>query len=241
MLVHPITVNYETDHFGVMCLFFASKQVNGMKSLNLLVDAGHANDASLIARSMLETMAALTWAAQSPDDRSLLWRSHSLVDQYYRMTVAEAAGKPIDPTEKQHLLTRIDNEARVFLTEKAQRAKQSGQPLPDRPYRNDWTGKNVYELFNDVKAKNLYQQIYSPASEWSHAGAGSFADAITRRDNTISFHQGVVNMAATCLASGFQALLECLAIAHSKFPLGQADALLELKREYVATLANTTP
>lgn len=51
-----------------------------MKSLNLLIDAGNANDASLIARSMLETMAALTWAAQAAEERALLWRSHSLVD-----------------------------------------------------------------------------------------------------------------------------------------------------------------
>jgi len=58
-------------------LDFASKEVSGMKSINLLVDAGNANDASLIARSMLETMAALTWATQSPNERALLWRSHT--------------------------------------------------------------------------------------------------------------------------------------------------------------------
>ena len=26
MLVHPITANYETDHFGVMCLFLQVKR-----------------------------------------------------------------------------------------------------------------------------------------------------------------------------------------------------------------------
>lgn len=241
MLAQPLALNYETDHFGVMCLFFASKEVNGMKSVNLLVDAGHANDASLIARSMLETMAGLTWAAQSPDERALLWRSHSLVDQYYRMTAAETTGKPVNATQKQELFERLDREATQFLTPKARSAQQRGQPLPGGPYRRDWTGKKVYELFNDVKAKDLYQQIYSPASEWSHAGAGSFVDAIIVEHGTIRFHQGSVNMAATCFASGFQALLESLAITHSRFPLGHAAALQALKQEYVTALADNNP
>ena len=163
MLAQPIKINYETDHFGVMGLFFASKELNGMNSVNPLSGmTGPCQCCHRFEHAASDEARVHRVAKVDQEKRALLWRSHTLVDQYYRMCEREAAGTTVDPTEKQQLLDRLEREATAFLTAKAKRAKDDGRPLPEHPYRRDWTGQNPYELFDDVRAKQLYQRIYSP-------------------------------------------------------------------------------
>src|SRR3989339_687799 len=62
----------EADHLAFMSLSFVSKQIDHLKTIRILVDMGQHKDAELIARSMIEGLFLLLWAARDPSTRPLL-------------------------------------------------------------------------------------------------------------------------------------------------------------------------
>src|SRR5688572_11319416 len=66
-LAHEITENVaysEKDHLAFMALCFLSKQIDHTQSVLALIPS---RDVILIARSMIEGLCQLLWAAQEPD------------------------------------------------------------------------------------------------------------------------------------------------------------------------------
>jgi hypothetical protein len=73
----------EDDHLGFMTLCFVSKQVEHLRSICVLVDAGRDRDAGLLARPMVEGLGLLLWAARQPCIRPLQWRGLAWVEWSY--------------------------------------------------------------------------------------------------------------------------------------------------------------
>lgn len=61
------------DKTELMVLGYSSRQVLHLEAVQSLVTAGHHSDATLIARTMFEGAAQLTWALTSIPDRPDLW------------------------------------------------------------------------------------------------------------------------------------------------------------------------
>lgn len=72
MMEGRIDYDDEKDHLAFMLLCFVSKQAEHFQSALALVRTGLSRDAALIARSMMEGLSLLTWAAQEPSTRPRL-------------------------------------------------------------------------------------------------------------------------------------------------------------------------
>lgn len=235
MLQKAIPYN-ETDHLAFMSLCFVSKQVDHLKSICLLVDAGQHKDAVLIARSMIEGMYLLLWAAQNFVTRPLLWRSYAYVEDLRLMNKKEQMGEKIVPSEKTALLTQLKKYGPQFYTKEAQKSQSDNRPLPDKPYRKTWSGKTVADISKEVKGQLLYEEIYKEMSTWIHWSPRGIGTSIRRGSQEVLYVREASDMAAMSLASGFQSLLEATTLADAHLTLGYADRLATLRDLYVKGL-----
>src|SRR5882672_4123436 len=69
----------EQDHLAFMALCFLSKQIDHAKSIIALVPG---RDTILIARSMIEGLCQLLWAAKAPNVLPLQWRTFAYVHDW---------------------------------------------------------------------------------------------------------------------------------------------------------------
>ena len=86
----------EMDHLGLMSLCFVSKQIEHLRSIRILVESRQYRDAGLIARSMIEGLCTLLWAAREPQTRPLYWKAYAWVEDYKLMLKKEKAGEEVD-------------------------------------------------------------------------------------------------------------------------------------------------
>ncbi len=238
MLQQPISYS-EKDHLAFMSLCFLSKQVEYLKSICILIDADQCKDAVFIVRNMIEGMSLLIWAAQDASTRSLLWRSFALVEDFRLMKNKEWMGEKIDSNEKSALLERLRVYGPKFYSEKARKAIQKKLPLPEDPYRKNWTGKKVWEICEEINGQLLYRQIYQDVSSWMHWSPSSVGTYIFRQNNHVVYVNIATDKAAMALSSGFHSLLETAAVADSHLSLGFADRLATLRETYIKGLMPT--
>ncbi len=240
ILQSPIRYN-ESDHLAFMSLCFVSAQIEHLTTIEILVEAGQHKDAGLIARSMIEGMCLLLWAARDTSTRPFLWRSYALVQDFRLMRAKEKAGERIDPSRKSAIMEQIKIHGPQFFTKKVQKTKLEGLPLPKDPYRKDtnWSGKNVREICEEVQGAPLYERIYRETCQWIHWTPRGLGSTIRREGDMVYYLNQSADTAATALASGFQALFESLVLLDSHLRLGFADRLKELGDTYIETLATT--
>lgn len=98
----------EHDHLGFMALCFVSKQMEHLRSVCMLIAVGRDRDAALIARSMVEGMGLLLWAARKPTERPLLWRSSVWVEEWCQLQTKEAPGEDIETSRKLDIQAQLD-------------------------------------------------------------------------------------------------------------------------------------
>ena len=100
-MVHEIVVSAEyldDDHLGFMALCFLVRQTNHIQSIVKLIPN---RDSILIARSMVEGLYQLLWAAQEPTKRPLKWRVFAYVHDWRLLQKKIACGELIDPNQQQ--------------------------------------------------------------------------------------------------------------------------------------------
>jgi hypothetical protein len=233
----PLSYN-EHDHLGFMTLGFVSKQMEHLKSVCLLVDAGRDRDAGLIARSMVEGMGWLLWAALQPAERPLRWRSYAWVEDWRLLRKKEQAGEHIEASRKAEIDAQLKRFGQQFYTDKAKKLSGMGQSLPSDPYRRDWAGTSVRAVLEEVDRLPLYELIYRRISGWIHWGPGAMGTAIERDQSNVVYAEEDPGIAATALAVGFQALFESVSALDNHFARGFADRLAELSDAYIAELGN---
>jgi hypothetical protein len=193
-------------------------------------------DGTLIARSMLEGLCQLLWAAKESETLPLQWRAFVLVHDWRLMQEKLARGELVAPERQDEIASRLaEPRHRVFLTTRARKAKESGQPMPADPYYKDWRcGRQLKEIFEAVGGEDLHCGPYDSYSEWHHWDASGFGEAIHREGSRIVYLPHVASKSASSLACGFQCLLQTLDVVNGHFNMGMASEIADLRDSYIA-------
>lgn len=208
-LFHEVRYS-DDDHLGFLILAFLSKLKEQATSVQLLVSSGNGRDGELVARSMLECMASLLWAAQAPDDRAFRWRGFAYVEDFRLSKRQQAEGIAVDPAIQQGTDNFLKKHGSIF-EDPNRRGKVD-------PYYPNWRcGVQIGKIFQDVGIAVLYREIYGPFSDWIHSGTKSLGAAISRQGNSIQWNPPAPTVDATDLAVAFQSLVEALKLGAEHF------------------------
>ena len=221
----------EEDHFAFMVLCFLSKQIDHMESILILRER---RDVELIARSMLEGMCQLLWAARAPNSCAKQWRSFALVHDWRVLQARITAGESVEATKRADIEQRIHQYEGLFLTHKARLARDRGGKLPDDPYYINWTGHDAKYIFDSVGEEISYQNLYRYFSEWIHWSPAGFGRVITRQQSHVGYSSGSPAASAAALATGFKCLWQTAKSFDEHLKLGMTPKLKELLDEYLA-------
>lgn len=234
-LVNEILANIqysEEDHLGFMALCFLSKQIDHMQSIVFLIPS---RDAILVARSMIEGLCQLLWAAREPATLPLQWRAFAWVHDWRVMQAKMARGETVTPERRSAIENALQKYGDQFLTKKAKLARSQQTPLPPDPYHKDWrAGRQIRQIFESVEGEDLYRKLYEPFSDWQHWGAGGLGEAIARQGNRIVYSSLSSTDAATALAAAFQCLLQTIKVVDEHLGFGLTPKISELWDEYIA-------
>jgi len=231
------SVSYsEDDNFGFVALCFLHKQMDHAHSIKLLVDEGLGRDAQLVARAMQETLASLLWIAQQPLDRASQWRGFAYVEDWRLMQQQLDAGEVVDPTTAEAISAYLGKHGKDFLVQTPRKPGQGGNNLSvDDPYYPHWRGSTkIYEVFQEVGGKLLYQEIYGTFSDWIHVGPKGMGGAVHRENKTVTWLPAQPSINALVLATSFQCLIQTLPIVDKWFGMNFAIKIQDLRSEYLA-------
>lgn len=172
-----------------MVLSFITKQYEHLRSLRALIDIRAHRDALLIARTMLEGLGRLRWAFNKEPERTDLWLWFGAILDWRQTIQNEQDGMHVEPEDKRQLGDIVDKYGIKYYKNKVReaiaKADEEGieYQLPDDPWSRDWTTINVYDMFDEVGLKDLYDRAYRNASEWIHWGP----QAILRATNSVEW------------------------------------------------------
>lgn len=221
----------EDDHLGFMALCFLSKQIDHSRSILRLIPS---RDAVLVARSMIEGLCQLLWAAKDPKVLPLRWRAFAWVHDWRVLRAQISAGVPIDSTRCLAIDDALLQHGNQFLKPKARKALDRGSPLPDDPYYESWrTVHSIRQICESVGGEDLYLKLYKPFSDWHHWGAGGLGDALVRQQNRVVYSSLSETDSASALATGFQCLLQTVQVTDTHLDIGMATRITEMRDEFV--------
>ena len=221
----------EDDHFAFMALAFLSKQIDHMEALLLL---NRRRDTVLIARTMLEGMSQLLWAAQDKPTRAFRWRAFAWVHDWRTMRDQLELGRPPDDDLCSRIEEGLRREGERFLSQRALKARQKRRPLPRDPYVRNWTGMRADQIFREVRGDELYEVLYRTFSDWSHWGTGAVGGAIQRQGETVGFDSSSAAQTASALTAGFQCLMQTTWVLSIHLDLRLEEQLRKLRDEFIA-------
>src|ERR1019366_3892663 len=148
MAERPFVVNIgRGSHLRFMLASFAIKQSEHAKSRLKL---GSSPDTMLIARTMIEGLSQMLWAAKRPRQRPLLWLTFVFVHDWRMIQEHRGKGDSIDPQVERAVRIGLRRFGHRFLTRQAQDARAAGRALPDDPYMRNWYGERETEILRDV-------------------------------------------------------------------------------------------
>ena len=166
----PVNIG-QRSHLRFMLAAFAVKQSEHANSLLMLRSSP---DTMLIARTMLEGLSQILWAAKRPKQRPLLWRSFAFVADWRQMQRQLANGLSIDPVIERGIRTGLRRFGHKFHTKEARTARLLGRALPADPYVKNWYGERESEILRDVGGEDLFEarirSVFGVASlaHWCH-------------------------------------------------------------------------
>lgn len=228
---HDVTYS-EDDHLGFMALCFLSKQIDHARSVLALIPG---RDAVLIARSMIEGLGQLLWAANEPDVLPLKWRSFACVHDWRVMQGKVASGEPVDQERRSAIEEALRNFGEQFLTREARQARDKGRAMPVDPYCKNWrSGRQIGQICESVGGQALHRRLYAPFSDWQHWGVAGLGRALTRQDTRIVYSSLSASDSAATIATAFQCLLQTAEIVDKRLAMGLAQQISELKSGYVS-------
>jgi hypothetical protein len=221
----------EDDHLAFMALCFLSKQIDHIRSILALIPS---RDVILIARSMIEGLCQLLWAARDPDVLPLRWRTFAWVHDWRIMQAKTEAGESIDPERRAAIQEALRVFGDQFLKGRARVGVGPGEPLPADPYHKVWNaGYQIRQICESVGAEDLYRKLYVPFSDWQHWGPGGLGAAIHRQAGRIVYSSLRPTDAATALTVGFQCLLQTVEVVDRHLDLGLAAKITDLRDGYI--------
>lgn len=239
--VFDMRVSYDPFNGAhVMALTYVEKQREHLRSMRLLLDAKQHRDAYVIARTMIEGMGRLLWAFSNTPERTDLWFHFGAVLDWRQVRKNEAIGMDYTEEEKAKLKEFLDEHGTKYywpsVAEAVAKAKESGATyeIPEDPWVNKWTRVSVQQMFTDLGADPLYDQVYGGASEWIHWGVRSVMRAAEETERgTAGFTGEDWALALHSLQLGCQSLLQSLEILDNCFSLGITERLRDIDRTMV--------
>src|ERR1017187_6522332 len=230
MAERPFVVNIgRGSHLRFMLASFAIKQSEHAKSRLKL---GSSPDTMLIARTMIEGLSQMLWAAKRPRQRPLLWLTFVFVHDWRMIQEHRGKGDSIDPQVERAVRIGLLRFGHRSLTRQARDARAAGRALPTDPYMRNWYDERESEILRDVGGQDLLRHAYGPFSEWHHWRVGgigrlvSFDDAARRFTMSASRPSDV----ATATACGFQCLWQTMQLLNARCRLGMGR---ELQASYI--------
>jgi len=228
----------DQDAVALMAQCFTRKEAAHLRSILALVRAGQYRDAVLIARSMIEGVALLTWAAREPSTRPALWRKFAWIEDWRLMQEQVRSGELLGPLERNTVEEQVLKFGDHFFSRAAQDALRAGASLPADPYWPYWhEGKSVAKIFQELRGVPLYQSVYGATSRWIHWSPRGLGASTGGDGDHPDGEAGVPECAAAALAAGFQTALETATRLDAHLHLGFAGRLSELGDEYVRHLS----
>lgn len=227
----------EEDHLSFMALCFLSKQIDHLGSIVALIPS---RDAILVARSMIEGLCQLLWAAQDPATRPWQWRAFAWVHDWRVMQEKMAHSEPVDPERRTAIEDALRQYGDQFLTKKAKAAQSRGAPLPRDPYYDNWRcGHQMRQICEAVRGEDLYQKVYEPFSAWHHWAVDGMGQAIERQGNRVVYSSLSPVDSASALAGGFQCLWQTVELTDRHLGMGQAAKLSALRNGLLHSISPT--
>jgi Family of unknown function (DUF5677) len=229
-MTHDIQYS-EDDHLTFMALCFLSKQIDHARSVLVLIPS---RDSVLVARSMIEGLGQLLWAATDADVLPLRWRLFAWVHDWRLLQQKVARGEIVDHERRIEIEEALREFGEQFLTGKAKRARDGGSAMPTDPYCENWRrGHRIREICETVGGKDLYDGLYAPFSDWHHWGVGGLGRALHREDNRVGYSSLSRSDSAATLATAFQCLLQTAEVLERRLSIGVSPKLSELKEGYI--------
>lgn len=217
----------EEDHLGFMAANFLSKQYDHLRSIILLEPS---RDVILIARSMIEGLCQLLWAARDPLVLPLKWRTFSCIEDWRNLRKYLARGDFVDPVKQAAVNANLEKYGNEFFNRKSRGAREKGNPLPKDPYCRDWRcGMSIKDVCEEVGGSDLYERLYTNWSGWHHWSPGGFSASLTRQDDRLIYTTLSSTDAASALASGFQCVIQTAEITNDHLNMGFEKAIDQLK------------
>jgi len=219
----------EDDHLGFMSLCFLSKQTGHMQSILTLSPS---RDAILIARSMIEGLCQLLWAAVEPE-RSLNWRAFALVHDLRVLESKEAQGETLS-LARQDIESKLSEYGEPFLNKKG-KTLDKNRPLMSKHYHYNWRcDKRIRDICDTVGGTDLYNKLYEQFSDWHHWGVAGLGSAIEQHADGVVYYTLSSSDSASALACGFQCLLQTMEITDKRLCTGVESKIYEINNEYIA-------
>ncbi len=216
----------ESDDFGFMTIQFLYKQMQHAESVLALVPR---RDAGLIARTMIDGLYQLRWAAQNPDERAKLWRSFAIVSDWRLMQRRIRIGIQVDEADIRR------NEAGMRVFGDLHRLKKPKPDSPD-PYSKRWHGGVKLSAMADAVGRELYDEPYAELSDWEHWGVSGIGESIARENDLVVTDSNSDRIADLSLLAAFQCLSTTLEIADVHLSLNIANAIQTLGEDFRKTL-----
>jgi Family of unknown function (DUF5677) len=221
----------DDDHLGFMALCFLSRQIDHIQSIVTLVPN---RDAILIARSMIEGLCQLLWAAQKPMERPLKWRAFAYIHDWRLQKVKSDRGESIDPNQQKFNELGIQMYGKLFYTKEARSAINQNQPLPPDPYHQSWKcGTQIKQICDCVEAGDLHKEIYSSFSDWHHWGTAGIGEALSWNANKGTFSSSSSSNSAMALATGFSCLLQTLELTNEHLSFSRELQIASIRDGYI--------
>jgi len=230
----------DNNHIGFMSFAFLCRQIENLESILYLIKERKFKSAAIIARSSLEGLALLLWAANKPKERAYKWRCFVVFEDYWRFKEMRDNSEQIDEKEFCKIESAFIEIGHLFLTKKAKTNKEIIDPdsiLKNNFHKNWYDGKKISDIFEEVKGGDreiLYKYHYKSISNIIHWNPSGLATSIETYGDELNFtSKKCFNWGAIALHCGFQSLVETSKVYNNFLNLAFEKKIEELYEQYI--------
>lgn len=233
------------DFLGAMIDVFTHIQMDHLKSICILVNAGQGHDADIISRSSVEAMYLLLWSAYGPKDnpgkvRPYHWWSYLFIEEYRRMIKTDI--NDVSFKTETRIFEQVKDIGYLFLTITSRnKLRQMGaKSLPDDPFIRSWPSENWKDIEEELKDIGQihqtvphYEEIYRRLCQWTHSTQYGIGRVFNCNEEIISHNSDYcIFMGARALELGYEALDRSLVLFNDHFDLDFRDRIVDLESRY---------
>lgn len=215
----------QSDAFGCMAAAFVRKQIEHLRSLQVLLGQRCIGDATIVARAMVEAWMVLTWTGESKEERASRWRKFYSVETHRHIELLRKNRIEYEPDVTQAVNEALHRDAAPF------EKKKGG-------YGKTWLEGTEYSRFRKTQEAPLVQLIWFLASAWVHSGpaasvfhAGPYVENVDGDASVVALADGCLTMAVA-----LHSALGTAELAFEHLDATPDRSLLDLRRRVVEFL-----